>query len=225
MKENFLGSLEQPSKWAVKPRRLATQSLPGDRPFVGHIHHGRQFISILGLKATGSKFNIAYHIGISKGEALLLPGAHQIRAVYLKVVDIDQILVVAAATYGVVRTQLVRFIESQGPAYEIGLYTSACIGEQDISGLENDHLISVMAGLSTTYHRAQSINGRLDLKGQDRLSPFFSCITLLFEVLVLKGISDRDFFTRRHLHFVVSFTVSERGVLLVLLDYDDGGIL
>ena len=57
------------------------------------VEHGTELVPVFGLKSPCTEFNAVHHVRVGEGQALLLAGAHQERAIDFDVVDIDQILV------------------------------------------------------------------------------------------------------------------------------------
>ena len=93
--------------------RRSTQHAERERPailgglFVLHVQHGRHLVAVLGFKTAGGEDHVASKVGVHEAHALLLRVAHEEGAVYLDVVDEDEVLVVVAAAHIVLGTQLV----------------------------------------------------------------------------------------------------------------------
>src|SRR5688572_26500445 len=72
-----------------------------------NIQHTAHFIAIVRLETTIVKINIAHQCRIDKTQAFLLPAAYEVRTKNFKIVYINQVLIIAAATYIVLRCELI----------------------------------------------------------------------------------------------------------------------
>ena len=66
-------------------------------PAVLDVEHGTHAVAVLGLKAPRRKTDGLDHVGVGEGEAFLLSGAHKEGAIDLNAIDVDEVLVEAAA--------------------------------------------------------------------------------------------------------------------------------
>ena len=74
---------------------------------VGDVEHRRHLVAVAGGEASGGEVDVCHHVAIDDGEALLLAGAHEHGAEYLDAVEIDAVLIEAAAADVVLRGELV----------------------------------------------------------------------------------------------------------------------
>ena len=71
------------------------------------IEHAAHLIAVFGLEAAGIEIYIPGQFGIDETQSFLLAAAHEIGAENLKVVDVDQVLIVITAPHAVLRREFV----------------------------------------------------------------------------------------------------------------------
>ena len=76
-------------------------------PLVGDVEHGRHLVAVFRVEPARREGHLLHHVGVDDAQPLLLPGADEQRAIHLDAVDIDDVLVEAAAPHVVLRAELV----------------------------------------------------------------------------------------------------------------------
>src|SRR5699024_1069774 len=74
-------------------------------PFVFDVKHRRHFISVSRRKTTRREIDISDQIHIGKRQTLLLSAPDQLRPIYLKIIDIDQILIIISTPHIILAAQ------------------------------------------------------------------------------------------------------------------------
>ena len=99
----FRGTLELQAS-TQQSKRSSTPKLFGLA--VVDVQHRAHAVAVFGFPTAGRKLNAVHHIWVGEGEALLLAGTHQKRAVHLDVVDVHQVLVEVAPAHVVLIAEL-----------------------------------------------------------------------------------------------------------------------
>jgi hypothetical protein len=72
-----------------------------------YVKHTAHLVTILCLETTIVKTYIFCQLGVYKTKAFLLTASNEVRPENFKVIDVDKVLIVVAATYAVLRREFI----------------------------------------------------------------------------------------------------------------------